>query len=74
MLAKLRRRMDEHSENFNKGIYEITNQKSQLMNTITELKKCNRSFQKQNMKQKMKQKKESAISKGSGTHTIRVAK
>ena len=38
MLTKCGRRMNEHSENFNKGIENIsTKQKSQSWDTITEL-------------------------------------
>ena len=38
MLTKLRRKMEEHSENFNKElkIYKITNESNR--NTITEMK------------------------------------
>ena len=38
MLTELGRRMDEHSENFNKELENIKKNKSELKNTITEVK------------------------------------
>ena len=38
MLAELRRRMDELSENFNKEIENIKRNQSELRSTITEMK------------------------------------
>ena len=37
MLTELGRRMDEHSENFNKELENIKKNKSELKNTITEV-------------------------------------
>ena len=42
MLNKLRRRMDEHSENFTKELQNIKKNQTELKNTITEIKKYNR--------------------------------
>ena len=39
MLIELGRRMDEHSENFNKELENIKNNQSGLKNIITEMKK-----------------------------------
>ena len=38
MLNKLRRRMDEHSENFNKELGNVKKNHTELKNTITEMK------------------------------------
>ena len=38
ILKELRRRMDEHSENFNKELENIKKNKTELKNTITEMK------------------------------------
>ena len=38
MLNKLRRRMDEHSENFNKDLENIRKNQTELKNTITDIK------------------------------------
>ena len=39
MLNKIGRRMDEHRENFNKELENIKKNKTELKNTITEMKK-----------------------------------
>ena len=38
MITKLRRRMEEHNENFNKELNNIRNKQLELRNTITEMK------------------------------------
>ena len=38
MLTRLRRRIDEHSENFNKELENIKKNQSELKNTITEVR------------------------------------
>ena len=38
MLSKLRRRMHQHSENFNKGLENIKKNQTELKYTITEIK------------------------------------
>ena len=45
MFNKLKRRMDEHSENFNKGLENVKKNQIQLKNTITEIKNTRRSQQ-----------------------------
>ena len=42
ILKELRRRMDEHSENFNKELENIKKNKTELKNTITEMKNTDR--------------------------------
>ena len=42
MFKELRRRMDEHSEKFNKELETIKKTQTEVKNTLTEILKCTR--------------------------------